>query len=270
MEKQVKNGPRKMKPIDQNQEIVRNNIQQSHQKPLKAILFDMDNTLFDFVAVKLIACREILSYLGEGNRSVKQDPAELFSYFLRGTYGFEDYENIKDYMQERQLFTAKGYRDCCEIYEREKLQNLELYPGVRDTLEDLKKLGLKLAIITDADGFHARARLTKVDLLDFFKLLVSADMTGTKKPDPAHFLYALDALGLKPEESLVVGDNIKRDMAPARRLGLRTAYASYGDWRHAEKKERCFDFQLNAFQDLMKCIYMLNSVPARTDPQSKN
>lgn len=225
---------------------------QSYQKPLKAVLFDMDNTLFDFIAVKLIACREILSYLGEGDKHLTKDPAELFRYFLRGTHGFEDHENIRDYMQERKLFTAQAYRQCCEIYDREKLQNLELYPGVRDTLEELKKLGLRLAVITDADRHHAHARLTRVGLFDFFELLVSADITGTKKPDPAHFLFALDALGLRPEESLVVGDSIKRDIAPARRLGLKTAYASYGDWRPTEETEQCFDFQLNAFQDLIK------------------
>lgn len=259
-----------MKSIRDNQEIIRKNVQQSHQKALKAVLFDMDNTLFDFVAVKLIACREILSYLGEEDRNFKADPGELFRYFLRGTYGFEDYENIMDYMQERKLFTDQGYRDCCKIYEREKLQNLELYPGVRDTLEELKSLGFRLAIITDADRFHARARLTRVGLLDCFELLVSADMTGTKKPDPAHFLFALDALGVKPEESLVVGDSIKRDIAPARKLGLKTAYASYGDWRPAEESEHCFDFHLNTFQDLMKYIYMFNGAQVQTDSQSKN
>ena len=115
-------------------------------------------------------------------------------------------------MQERKLFTAHKYRQCCEIYEREKLQNLELYPGVRDTLDKLKTFGLKLAIITDADRCHALSRLTRVELMDSFDILVAADMTGTKKPDPAHFLFALQALGIKPEESLVVGDSIRRDI----------------------------------------------------------
>jgi putative hydrolase of the HAD superfamily len=259
-----------MKLIRETMESVRKDLQQNYQRTLKAVLFDMDNTLFDFVGVKLIACREILAYLGEGNGGHKTDPAELFSYFLRGTYGFEDYENIRDYMQERKLFTEQAYRRCCEIYDREKLQNLELYPGVRDTLGELTKLGIRLAVITDADRYHARARLTKVELLDSFELLVSADMTGTKKPDPAHFLFALDALGLNPEESLVVGDSIKRDMAPARRLGLKTAYASYGDWRPAEETEKCFDFQLNTFQDLIEYIGKLNGTQAQTDLQSKN
>lgn len=77
-------------------------------------------------------------------------------------------------------------------------------------------------------------------------------MTGTKKPDPAHFLFALEALGTKPDETLVVGDSIKRDIVPARKLGLRTAYASYGDWRPGEEMDQFFDFRLSTFSDLLE------------------
>jgi len=229
------------------------------KQPLSLIMFDMDNTLFDFVAAKLVACKEILSHIGRDTGDNAEAPSELFRYFLRGTHGFEDYENIKDYMQERALFTAQSYRYCCEIYEREKVENLRLYPGVKDTLCQLKKMDLKLVIITDADRHHALARLTRVGLLDFFDLLVAADMTGTKKPDPAHFLFALQALDIRPEDSLVVGDSIRRDMAPARRLGLKTAYASYGDWRPEEETDQCFDFKLAKFSDLLECIKALKS-----------
>jgi putative hydrolase of the HAD superfamily len=222
------------------------------------VLFDMDNTLFDFVAAKLVACREILSYIARERENIAEDPSELFGYFLRGIHGFEDSENIRDYMQERKLFTTQSYTQCCKIYEQEKLQNLELYPGVKETVDELKKLGLKLAIITDADSSRALARLTRVELLDSFDILVAADMTGTKKPDPAHFLYALQALGAKPEESLVVGDSIRRDIVPARKLGLKTAYASYGDWRPAEEMDLCFDFRLLRFSDLLGYIETLN------------
>jgi putative hydrolase of the HAD superfamily len=256
-----------MNNVTESIENIQKNIQQNSPITLRAILFDMDNTLFDFVAVKRIACREILSYLGKGDKSLKIDPEELFRYFLRGTYGFEDYENIRDYMQERKLFTEQAYRNCCETYDREKLQNLKLYPGVKNTLEELKKLGLRLAVITDADRYHAHARLTRVGLLNSFDLLVSADMIGTKKPDPAHFLFALDALGIKPEESLVVGDSIKRDIVPAHRLGLKTAYAFYGDWRPAEETERCFDFQLDKFQDLIGYVDILKGVHVHMDVQ---
>lgn len=227
-------------------------------KQITCILFDMDNTLFDFVAAKLVACREILSYIAREEEDIAEDPSVLFGYFLRGIHGFENCDNIKDYMQERRLFTTHKYTQCCEIYEREKLQSLELYPGVKDTLDELKKQGLKLAVITDADSYHALARLKRVELLDSFDTLTAADMTGTKKPDPAHFLFALRALNAKPEESLVVGDSIRRDIVPARKLGLKTAYASYGDWRPAEEMDLCFDIRLNAFSDLLRYIEALN------------
>jgi len=232
---------------------------------LRAVLFDMDNTLFDFVAAKLVACREILAYLEKGRESKGEEAKavaeeELFRYFLRGVHGFEDYENIRDYMQERNLFTTPAYSKCCEIYEREKLENIELYPGVRNTLAELQQLDLRFAIITDADSAHARARLDRVGLLDSFELLVAADMTGRKKPDPEPFLFALRSLGVKPEETLVVGDNLPRDIAPARKLGLHTAYAAYGDWKNWRKPGetvQAFDFRLNAFPDLLHCICSL-------------
>ncbi len=239
---------------------------------LRAVLFDMDNTLFDFVAAKLAACREILAYLEKVNRREREEggerkgggkeakagaEGELFRYFLRGIHGFEDYENIRDYMQEKNLFTPPAYSKCCEIYEKEKLENLELYPGVRATFDELDKLDLKLAVITDADSAHARARLEKVGLLDSFELMVAADMTGRKKPDPEPFLLALRNLGVKPGETLVVGDNLMRDIAPARKLGLHTAYAAYGDWKEWRKPgetSQAFDFRLNAFPELLHYI----------------
>ena len=240
-----------MEEIEKNRNVIQIDAEQMCPATLKAVLFDMDNTLFDFVAAKLEACREILSFLGTEKGYAAGSPSELFRYFLRGIYGFEDYENIRDYMQERNLFTIKSYRKCCDIYEREKLQNLKLYPAVTGTLGKLKELGLKLVIITDADTHHALARLTRVGLLNYFDFIVAADMTGTKKPDPAHFLFALDVLEIKPGETLVVGDSIKRDIVPAHKLGFKTAYAAYGDWRPEEEADKCFDIRLNKFLDML-------------------
>jgi putative hydrolase of the HAD superfamily len=255
--------------INKNNNKVLSDMKRVYLGTVRAVLFDMDNTLFDFVASKLGACREVLSYIAREETNISENPSELFGYFLRGNYGFEDYENIRDFMEDRKLFTSKRYMHCCAIYEREKLQNLKLYPGVKETLNELKKFGLKLAIITDADSYHALARLTRVGLLDSFDALIAADTTGTKKPDPAHFLFALQALGTRPEESLVVGDSIRRDIVPAHKLGLKTAYASYGDWRPAEKMDHCFDLKLKVFSDLLGHIGNLNRPLAKYEEQNR-
>jgi putative hydrolase of the HAD superfamily len=54
-------------------------------------------------------------------------------------------------------------------------------------------------------------------------------MTGAKNPAPDAFFLALKLLQTLPSETLLVGDSIRRDIAPAKQLGMITAYAKYGD-----------------------------------------
>ena len=86
-----------------------------------------------------------------------------------------------------------------------------------------------MAVLTDAINGNALARLRKVGLAEYFDFVISYDMTGAKKPAPDAFLLALQKLGTKPSETLLVGDSLRRDIAPARALGMITAYAKYGD-----------------------------------------
>jgi putative hydrolase of the HAD superfamily len=86
-----------------------------------------------------------------------------------------------------------------------------------------------MAVLTDAHNGNAIARLRKVDLADYFDYIISFDMTGAKKPAPDAFLLALKLLQTLPLETLLVGDSLRRDIAPAQALGMITAYAAYGD-----------------------------------------
>ena len=119
-------------------------------------------------------------------------------------------------------------------------------------------MGLKLAIITDANSYHALARLTRVELLDYFDLLVAADMTGTKKPDPAHFLFALEALGIKPEESLVVGDSIRRDMVTCPQAWIENCICFLRRLEACRRNGRVFRFQAQHIFGFACCIRALN------------
>jgi putative hydrolase of the HAD superfamily len=244
---------------------------------IHGIIFDMDNTLFDFVAAKQHACREVAKFLG------RDDWEALFSCFLESPHGFESHENIRDYfdlcgllkacsprpipgahderrtclpdscsipreegstrpssreadrrmrdnlLADKSLYASEVFSRCCAIYEAEKVRVLRPYPGARETLMELKRRGLPLAIVTDAVNGNALARLRKVGLAEFFDHVISFDMTGAKKPAPDAFLLALEKLGTSPSETLLVGDSLRRDIAPAQHLGMITAYAKYGD-----------------------------------------
>jgi len=218
---------------------------------IKGIIFDMDNTLFDFVNAKILACTAIVDHLGKG------DAYELFNYFRREVHGFENVLNISDYLRDNGCFSEDMFLDCCSIYEEEKVRSVELYPGVKNTLLELRSRNILLGILTDAEMRNARTRLEKVGLYSVFDSLFTHDITGWKKPSHKTFTHALDSMGLKPHETLFVGDSLRRDIAPSKQLGMMAAYAYYGDRDpdrdRAPIKEKP-DHILNSFSDLLKVI----------------
>ena len=94
-------------------------------------------------------------------------------------------------------------------------------------LEALRDRGLKLGLVSNAidppDLLHR-------DLADFgvaerLDVAVFSSEIGRRKPDPAIFRHALDALGVAPENALMVGDKVAIDIAGAKALGMKTCQA---------------------------------------------
>src|SRR5512147_1131782 len=83
------------------------------RKPIRALLFDMDNTLFDLVGAQMTACNAVTRSLGV------DEPDLLFPYFLRPARGFESHENILDFMQDRGIPHDGAYDRARRIYEEE-------------------------------------------------------------------------------------------------------------------------------------------------------
>ncbi len=192
-------------------------------RQVRAVILDMDNTLFDLVGAKYAACRAIAGEAGCGTAQ------QLFSYFLRNGHGFEDPSNIRDFLLDSGVSDADLALRCIRIYHEVKLACIEPYPEVRETLASLRERGLPLALVTDALRADAAARLGKTGLAGFFDHIVTHEATWQKKPSPLPFQYALGLLGIPPAEVIAVGDSPRRDIAPCRQLGMVTLYARYGD-----------------------------------------
>lgn len=192
--------------------------------PIRAAIFDMDNTLFDFMYAQRVGCSAVLSMLGH-----QPDPSVLFRYFLRPDHGFESIQNIWDYLVDIGQANPEIYQSCAALYETRKLDAITPYTDTLPTLEALRTLGISLALVTDADSDHARARLKQAGLEEFFPVIVTPDQTGSRKPSHCQFLSALERLQVTAAEALMVGDSLRRDILPCKELGLATAYAAYGD-----------------------------------------
>ena len=228
------------------------------EKPVSALLFDMDNTLFDLVGAQEAACDCVVRYLGH------DDGNELFSYFLMGSHGFESTENIRQYMQERRIPTNGMYGDACRIYAKEKLRHITPYPGVTQTLQAIRERGFTTGIVTDAEQIDATLRLGKCGLTTFFDCMVTFDRVGIKKPAPGPFLLALEEVRAQQDEVLFIGDSPRRDIEPCKKLGIRTVYARYRDRFSKTRDNAGADFVLDRMEDLLDIVK--GRPAARTGP----
>lgn len=220
--------------------------------PVSTLLFDMDNTLFDLVGAQIASCNEIVRFLGH------DDGEELFSYFLQPVHGFESHENIRQYMEERNIPIDGDYEKACRIYEMEKLRHIAPYPGVRETLSILYDRGYPMCIVTDAHSRDATLRLEKIGLLPYFIGMVACDLVNAKKPAPAPFLAAFEMMQTSPDRALLIGDSIRRDIEPCARLGIRTVYARYGDRFSGDRQDYGADYVIDAMDDLPAIIDQLD------------
>ena len=218
-------------------------------EPINTILFDMDNTLFDLVEAQIAACTAVAASVGrtDGNALFEQ-------YFRSGRHGFESHENILNYLSDHNIPPDGTYSRLRRIYETVKLDTVVPYEGVGSTLRELQDQGYRMSVITDAHSRDATRRLEKTGLFSFFDGMVTFDMVMAKKPAPEPFLCALDMMKTTPGSAILVGDSPRRDILPARDLGIRTVYARYGDRFSLERKCPEADFCIETMNELLPII----------------
>jgi len=196
---------------------------------IKAIIFDLDNTLVDFMRLKRASCEEAMEAMIDAGLEIKKDNALKLLFELYEKYGIEDKEIFQKFLMKTiGKIDWKILASGIVAYRKVKTGYLSPYPGVIPTLIKLKQHGITLAILSDAPRLRAWMRLASMDLSDFFDVVVTFDDTNKTKPHPAPFKKVLSKLKFAPEEVLMVGDWPERDMKGAKKAGMKTCFARYG------------------------------------------
>jgi phosphoglycolate phosphatase len=112
-------------------------------------------------------------------------------------------------------------------YEADPVANTRVYPGVRATLETLRREGIPLAVLTNKLSRSTQLVLERLDLARYFSRVVSGDSLGVRKPDPRVLLAVLAGFDARPAESLMVGDS-EVDADTARAAGVPFVQVTYG------------------------------------------
>jgi putative hydrolase of the HAD superfamily len=129
----------------------------------------------------------------------------------------------------RRMYLALGVEAsaCEQVVERLDAAHLErhlwcgLDPDAPRVLEELKREGLRVAVISNTEDGRLRDSLEAARIDDLFDLLIDSHLVGCRKPEAAIFRLALDELGVEAGEAAFVGDSYAHDALAAHAVGLR-------------------------------------------------
>ncbi|MFH0832952.1 MAG: TIGR02253 family HAD-type hydrolase [Candidatus Aenigmatarchaeota archaeon] len=223
---------------------------------IKAVLFDLDQTLIDFIGMKKIASKKAaFSMVKAGLKMDRGDAGEmLFDFYIKE--GIESNTAFTRFLKKHGSMDHKILAAGINAYTKAKYESMRTYPKARIVLRRLKKKGLKLGIITDAPKLKAWQRLHMMGMEDFFDIVVAFDDTRKKKPHGSPFSVAVTKLKIAPCEILFVGDQPQRDIRGAKKAGMITVLAGYGIQEKFRKHLKRFkpDYTINSLEELVRLI----------------
>jgi len=168
---------------------------------IKAVLFDMDGTVFDTERIYREAwfyAADAIGFSGDMNEVMEiifgVSETDIGKYFYRNWGEDFPYEKMLSIRAER-------------IARRIEEEGVPLKDGVPQVFERLRKKGIASALVTSAPAFRVTDFLGKSQLTDCFSLVITGDRVNRSKPAPDIFLLAAKELGLQPEECMVAEDS---------------------------------------------------------------
>ena len=160
---------------------------------IKAVLFDLDNTLLDFMSVKKKAVDAAILAMVEAGLNIEPKIIQKDIFDIYDQKGYEYQEVFDDFLINRYgKLDYKILASAIVAYRKTKEASIILYPKVHSTLIKLVKLGYKLAVLSDAPSREAWVRLYSVNLHHLFDVVVTYNDTEKLKPSPEPFNRAIE------------------------------------------------------------------------------
>jgi len=197
---------------------------------IKVVIFDLDNTLTDFMRMKESAVEAAVGAMVDAGLRFppEQIKDKIYEVYEREGIEFQQVfdEALKELLGDTDFkILAAGIVG----YRRAKEASLVLYPHVKVTLIELMKRGIRLAVVSDAPRKEAWLRLCYLQLHHMFDFVSTFEDVGERKPSPVPFQRALEFFDVAPSEAIMVGDWPERDITGASKIGMRTVFARYGN-----------------------------------------
>ena len=239
---------------------------------IRALLFDVNGTLIDIETDEGLeeiyrAIAHFLLYQGislhrwevrdlyfqlmqqqrEGSAETfaEWDAVEVWREFLH-TKANDYTRSLPSEKQEQlPLFLAELHRGISR-------KRLRLYPQVQETLDQLRP-HYRMAVVSDAQSAFAVPELRAVGLVHYFNPIIVSGDYGYRKPDSRLFQKALDALQLRPEQVLFLGNDLYHDIFGAHQAGMKAIFVSYNQ-SDTSYQNIAPDYTISRFAELPQAV----------------
>lgn len=195
-------------------------------KQVRAVLFDLDHTLFDTEKTERHALAMVSRIVGvpAGRRS-------LHAYRAANTHVWAEYRAGRVTSKELRVLRFHLWleamdkdpvhaRKLAPLYLKAFSSRGDLLPGAARAIRSISRLDLRLGVVTNGIDRVQRTRLRASALLDAFPVVVTSERAGFTKPDPRIMEIALRRLRVRPEEAIYVGDDLQVDGLAANRASV--------------------------------------------------
>jgi len=216
-------------------------------------LFDLDGTLVDSApdislalnsaltvcALPAIGEHLVRSYIGEGSKRL------VHRAITRKHEGVAD----KDLYDQVSKIFLNNYANNIFV-------KSEIYPKVKETLGELKNRKIFLGCITNKPYEFAISLLKAADLFKYFAVIIGGDSLPKKKPAPEPIIYAMKNLGIRRENTTMIGDSII-DLNAAQNAGVQSICVTYGYSGDVDLSSQNPDKIIHSMEELPKAIMSL-------------
>lgn len=165
---------------------------------LRALLFDLDGTLADTDALHMPTWVDALEPYG-----IKVDE-EFYRQRISGRLNPDILEEFLPHLPEEE---AQNIADTKEVDFRNRAGELQSLPGLIEFVEEGRRRGLSIALVTNAPRENVGAILHGLGLEAYFDVTVLAEEVGIGKPDPEPYLATLEKLGIRADEAIAFEDS---------------------------------------------------------------
>lgn len=199
---------------------------------IKAVIFDLDNTLYNFDAANEFGIRALAAYTEPvfgwdypRMKDLYEESREKLTERM-GDVGSAHNRLLRfqNLLEEKKLPLHPHALEMAKAYWRGVVDNMAPSPGVREIMEELRRMGIRIGLGTDMTAYMQYEKLIRLGLMEYMDFIVSSEEAGTDKPGNAFFMLCARKAGCLPGECLFIGDNIVRDYGGAAAAGMQARW----------------------------------------------